>query len=154
WAVASASPFGNSRRRRAVSDAIRTRPCATARRRERGFAPTSTMRTPPASSTWDNSFTRDSLAATALREPRGGPSERRWLHGPRPVEIRQLGGDPGGEIVRPHVRPDRLDALAPFRLPERECRVNRIGLPDDVERVHAQRPASELLVGARVLRED
>ena len=38
WAVASASPFGSSRRRRAVSGAIRTVAAATARRRESGFA--------------------------------------------------------------------------------------------------------------------
>ena len=37
-AVASASPFGSSRRRRAVSGAIRTAARATARRRESGFA--------------------------------------------------------------------------------------------------------------------
>ena len=56
WAVASASPFGSSRSRCAVSGAIRTLPRATARRRDIGFPPTSTMRTDPDSSTCESSL--------------------------------------------------------------------------------------------------
>ena len=44
-AVVSASPFGSSRRRCAVAGAMRTRPDATARRRDSGLPPTSTIRT-------------------------------------------------------------------------------------------------------------
>ena len=46
--------------RRVVSGDIRTSACATARRRDNGFPPTSTMRTEPDSSTWLRSLTRES----------------------------------------------------------------------------------------------
>src|SRR5438552_1057631 len=46
-AVASASPFGSSRSRAVVPGDIRTSARATARRRDKGLAPTSTMRTEP-----------------------------------------------------------------------------------------------------------
>ena len=51
WAVVSASPFGSSPRRATVSGAISTVARATARRRESGLSPTSTIRTAPSGST-------------------------------------------------------------------------------------------------------
>ena len=57
WAVVSASPFGSSRSCRAVSGAMRTSAAATARRREAGLSPTSTMRTAPDGSTCERPLT-------------------------------------------------------------------------------------------------
>src|SRR6266568_2707875 len=59
WAVASASPLGRSRRRRAVSADIVTVARARARRRESGLSPTSTMRTCPDSSMCESSLTNE-----------------------------------------------------------------------------------------------
>ena len=61
-ATASASPFGKVRSRSAVAGAMPTRPRATARRRESGLPPTSTIRTSPvASSTCESSLIEASL---------------------------------------------------------------------------------------------
>ena len=70
-AVASASPFGRSRSRCAVSGAMRTRADATARRRDSGLAPTSTIRTRPPVSTWDSSSLTGRTLARAARESLG-----------------------------------------------------------------------------------
>src|SRR5829696_9116543 len=70
-AVAMASPFRSSRSCRAVSAAIVTVAAATARRRETGFEPTSTMWISPESSTCEKSaITRDS--AGRARRGRAG----------------------------------------------------------------------------------
>ena len=75
-AVASASPFGSSRSRRAVSAAIRTSARATARRRETGFLPTSTMRTSPASSTCESSLTGPATSSQRARARAGNATRR------------------------------------------------------------------------------
>ncbi len=56
-AVTSASPFGRVRIVAAVMDAMCTRACATARRRDSGFPPTSTIFTSPLSPTWESPLT-------------------------------------------------------------------------------------------------
>src|SRR5580765_1158625 len=137
-AVASASPFGSSRSRRAVSGAIVTVAAATARRRENGLSPTSTIRTSPASSTCESSVTRGTLAP-------GDGRDR--------VEVGQLGREPALDVVLAHVRADRFDAGAAVRRGQLERGVDRLRLPDDVEWVDDEAPLGELIVGARVLGE-
>src|SRR6188472_738895 len=82
-ATVSASPFGSVRSRAAVDASMATRPRATARRRETGLAPTSTIRTSPvASSTWESSLTggssaRDGQALDGARPRLGRATPRR-----------------------------------------------------------------------------
>src|SRR5690349_7367304 len=133
-AVASASPFGSPRSCRAVSGDMRTVAAATARRRDSGLPPTSTMRTSPASSTCESSLTRRTLA---------------W-YGRNPVEVGELGAQPRLDVVLADVRADRLGAPAPLVRGQLERRVNRLRLPDQVERAHAEHPLAQLLVGAGV----
>src|SRR5437763_1566488 len=138
-AVVSASPFGSSPSRRDVSAAIRTTACATARRRESGFAPTSTSRTSPDSPTCESSLTGGTLP---------------WSRGRDAVQVREDRADPVLEVVLADVPPQALQALAPLRERQLERLVNRPGLAGHVERVHRQRPLAELLVRTRVLRQD
>src|SRR3954463_16214221 len=142
-AVVSASPLGSERRAPAVSALMRTRPEATARRRSEGLPPTSTMRTPPCSSTW-------------LKPPFPGISDRESSAG-RPldgVEVGELGFDPRADVVLGHLRLDRIAPSPPFLGGHRQRRVERLRLAGEVEGVHRERPLAELVVGAGVLGED
>src|SRR4051794_15802057 len=138
WAVVSASPFGRSRSRRAVSGAIVTDAAATARRRESGFSPTSTIRTSPVSSTWESSVTNQTLASGERRDH---------------VEVDQLPREPVPDVVLADVRPDRLRAGSPVVVGELERSVDRVRLADDVERVDDEAPLGELVVRPGVLGE-
>src|SRR5690348_5299270 len=128
-AVTRASPFGSSRRRRAVSEAIRTEPRAIARRREAGLSPTSTMRTSPASLRWLSSAIQEMLVPCRLGDA---------------IERRQLQVEPVVHVVAAHVCPNRLEPSLPLRGLERERLVDRLSLTVDVERVHCERPVAEL----------
>src|SRR3954468_3614512 len=70
------------------------------------------------------------------------------------VEVGELRRDPRREVVPAHERPRLLEAAAPLRRIHRQCLVEGLRLSVDVERVDGQRPLPELLVRARVLRED
>src|SRR5439155_19773872 len=87
-AVVSASPFGRSWIRAAVSGATCTSARATARRRCAGFAPTSTIRTAPVSSTWERSL---------MRHPPMGHElvEGTWGNREVPPHRQQEGGNVG-----------------------------------------------------------
>src|SRR6266511_102864 len=138
-AAASASPLGSSRSCVAVSGAILTVARATARRRDTGLPPTSTMWMSPVEATWLSSPTPLILAARSHSDA---------------VERGQLGLDPGAEVVLPHVCADRLDPRAPLLRRHLETLVNRFCLTGKVERINGQRPLSELGVSACVLGED
>src|SRR5581483_742954 len=135
-AVVSASPFGSSRSRRAVSGAMRTLARATARRRDCGLPPTSTIRTSPDASTCERSATSGTLARSRRRHP---------------VEVGEDRLDPVPEVVLTHMRAEPIEAASPFSGRHLERLVDRLGLAGDVERIHRQRPLAELLVRARVL---
>src|SRR6476620_3689122 len=137
-AVARASPFGSSRKRRAVSGAIRTVARATARRRESGLPPTSTMRTSPPSVTWLNS----PMPWTILTTSRRG----------HPVELSQQGVRPPIQVVLAHVRADGVEPPTPLVGIHRQGILDRLGLAFDVERVDRQRPLTQLGMCTRVFR--
>src|SRR5215211_8251663 len=143
-AVASASPFGRSRKVAAVSGRISTKARATARRRSCGLAPSSTMWTPPASSTWLN----DPRFAAISR----GNSSAAAVQGF--VEVTKLAVDPLVDVVLAQMRPDRVEAPAPLVGAHRERLVKRLRLSGDVEGVYGHRPIPKLLVDTGVLRED
>src|SRR2546423_2196987 len=130
-AVASASPSGSSRSRRAVSAPIRTSARATARRREGSLPPTSTIRTAPVSSTCESS----------LISPLGNPSRSA-------VELVELGGEPVGKIVLAHMRPDRVEPAAALRHGHLERLVNGFGLRGDIGGIDLERPGAELFADA------
>src|SRR5436190_4096466 len=129
WAVASASPFGRSRSRRAVSGAMRTSARATARRRETSLPPTSTIRTAPVSSTCESS-----LIARTLRNPRR-----------RAVELVELRRKPMRDVVFAHVGSNRLEARPPLLDRQFERFVKGLCLRRDVERIDHRGPVAELL---------
>src|SRR6478735_6850403 len=138
WAAASASPFGRSRSRRAVSGAMRTVARATARRRETGLPPTSTMRTSPASLTWLNSLIPPSILTAGRR---GHAVERGEQRVRPPVQV-----------VLAHMSANRLEPRLPLTRFHRQGTLDRLGLTLDVERIHGQRPLTELCVSACVFR--
>src|SRR5918999_1615331 len=119
-AVVSASPFGSSRRRRAVSVAMRTVAVATARRRDSGLPPTSTMRTSPVSLTWLSSLTCPTLATCRRCDT---------------VERLELQVDPGAQVVLADVRADRLDPGPALILAHLQRVMDRLGLTLEIERV-------------------
>src|SRR5512133_2745716 len=137
-AVARASPFGNSRNRRAVSGAIRTVARATARRRESGLPPTSTMRTSPPSVTWLNSPMPWTILTTSRRA--------------HPVGRSQQGVCPPIQVVLAHVRADGVEPPTPLVGIHRQGILDRLGLAIDLERVDGPRPFTHLCVCAGVFR--
>src|SRR4051794_1537529 len=150
-AVVSASPFGRSCSRFAVSGAIRTAPRAVARRRESGFAPTLTICTAPVSSTCDSSLIESPPRCRLATGARAPPSAAyRSLGG---LEVVQLRVDPCLDRMRADMLADRLDPAAALLGRQHQCLVDRLRLAVDVERIHGQRPLADLVVHARVLRE-
>src|SRR5947208_2122136 len=143
-AVTSASPFGSARSFAAVVAAIDTVARAVARRRDIGLPPTSTIRTPPRSSTWDSS----AISAENLSPP--PLAARSWGD---VVERPELPIDPRRDVVLSHVLLHRLQAIASLGLAHRERGVYRRGLRLDIERVEWQGPFRELSKRARVLGE-
>src|SRR6266568_9458664 len=137
-AVASASPLGNSRSRRAVSGAIRTTPRATARRRDSGLSPTSTMRTSPAAVTWLNSPMPSSILAPSRRSDA--------------VERGQQHVGPSVEVVLAHISANGLEPLMPLAGVHRQGELDRLGLTLDVEGIDRHRPVAELRLRACVFR--
>src|SRR4051794_10198344 len=139
-AVTRASPFGNSRRRRAVSGAISTLARATARRRDRGLAPTSTMRTSPPSLRWLSSVIPGAMLAAC-----------RCRHA---LQGTQLRVEPLVHVVLANMRANRIEAASPLTRRHGQGCSDRSSLPLDVEGVDGQRPIAELGVGACVFRKD
>src|SRR4051812_12064151 len=133
-AVASASPFGSSRRRRAVSGAIRTVACATARRRDIGLSPTSTMRTSPVSLTWLSSPIRSPILTV---RPRGDSIQSPGGGAPQPVQL-----------VRAQVLAMLLGPAPPLWGVQFERPADRLGLALHVERVDGESPLTQLSVRA------
>src|SRR5581483_7965735 len=154
-AVARASPFGRSRRRFAVSGAMRTTARATARRCCTGFAPTSTIRTEPDSSTCERSLIPAPPPAkpaapllVSLRRAYDSLRERNAL------DVAEQVADPARDVVLAHVLADRARALGTLGVRHRQRRVQRLGLARHVERVDGQRPRAELFERAGVFRKD
>src|SRR5436189_1760612 len=143
-AVASASPFGSESSRWAVPGDIATSARATARRRETGLPPTSTMRTAPPASTWLSSFL-PAIARIVCLAARAGR---------RPLQVVQLRLDPRRDVVRADVVTDAGQPRAPLVAGHRERTMKRLCLAFHIERVDGECPLSELLVRARVLGED
>src|SRR4051812_38983746 len=88
----------------------------------------------------------------ARRGARVATSENALLgHGARPaggtVEILELRLDPRLEVVLADVGADRLDAVPPLLGRELERDVQRLRLACHIERVDADRPLADLLVG-------
>src|SRR5262245_58941608 len=116
-AVVSASPFGRSRNRSAVPGAMRTTARAAARRRDCGFAPTSTMRTRPVPS----STCESSSMAGRLSLP--GPEAHRHGQSLAAAQDREADGLPRAQVLRDDPRHilagvnrlarDREDHIAP-----------------------------------------
>src|ERR671934_381096 len=71
-----------------------------------------------------------------------------------PVQVDELGRDPGAEVVLADVGANRLQPRVPLLRGELQRGVDRLRLARDVERVHRERPLAELLVHTRVLGED
>src|SRR4249919_594578 len=140
-AVTSASPFGSSRSRRAVSGAICTAARATARRCESGLPPTSTMRTSPASPRWLSSVIPGAMLVP-LPPSRGRDAIQRC----------ELDVEPLVHVVLADVSADRVQAALPFGAVHRECLVDRLRLSLYVEGIHGQRPLAELCMCACVFR--
>src|SRR4051794_24927660 len=140
-AVVSASPFGRSWIRCDVSGAISTVALAIALRRETGLCPTSTILTSPkASSTCERSLIAGMLLG------RGNATQA--------VEIVELLVRPAADVVAPHVVRERRVAAAALVLRHRHGLVEALCHAFDVERVDADRPVAEALVGTRVLGQD
>src|SRR5688500_15092813 len=133
-AVVNASPFASSRSCRAVSGAMRTSAAATARLRETGLSPTSTMRTAPEGPTCERPVMPEALA------PQGG----------RALERAKLLLEARGQVVLADSRADPLDpAMTRLRV-HFERGVERASLPRDVERVDAEGEVAELVVRAGI----
>src|SRR5919109_4414858 len=116
-----------------VSALARTKARAVARRRSGGLAPTSTIRTPPASSTWVSAlFPGISDGKSSAAVACGG------------LQIGELARDPRGDVVLVHLPPNPLDPPSPLGRRQLERAVQRFGLPGHVERVDGQSPLSEL----------
>src|SRR3954463_2127776 len=71
-----------------------------------------------------------------------------------PIEIRELRGEPGSEVVAADRRADLLEASSPLARLHRQRFVDRLRLAVDVERIDGHGPLAEILVGAGVLRQD
>src|SRR5262249_18423902 len=134
-AVTSASPFGSSRKRAAVAEAIPTEPRASARRRECGFPPTSTIRTSPASETCESSPIAGNLASRD-----------------HTFQRRKLTVDPNVNVMLAHLCRNRAEPAPALVLVQLERPVNGVRLIFDVERIDRDHPVTELRMCTGVFR--